>query len=92
MLALKTKKGNNGAAAAKSEFCKYCDQCRVRVYLPDISFLSGTNLSSLTPEEKQKKIRNLEKKLRQINDLRDKQSRGEQLDQAQVLSAAAILL
>ncbi|KAL1929710.1 hypothetical protein VTP01DRAFT_1848 [Rhizomucor pusillus] len=44
----------------------------------------STNLSSLTPEEKQKKIRNLEKKLRQINDLRDKQSRGEQLDQAQL--------
>lgn len=38
----------------------------------------------LTPEEKAKKIRNLEKKLRQIADIRDKQSRGEKIDAAQV--------
>ncbi|KAJ8658740.1 hypothetical protein O0I10_005464 [Lichtheimia ornata] len=37
----------------------------------------------LTPEEKAKKIRNLEKKLRQIADIRDKQSRGEKIDAAQ---------
>lgn len=39
----------------------------------------------LTPEEKAKKIRNLEKKLRQIADIRDKQSRGEKIDAAQVI-------
>lgn len=38
----------------------------------------------LTPEERAKKIRNLEKKLRQIADIRDKQSRGEKIDAAQV--------
>lgn len=40
--------------------------------------------ASATAEDKQKKIRNLEKKLRQINELREKQSRGETLDAGQV--------
>jgi translation initiation factor 2A len=41
-------------------------------------------VSNLTPEEKQKKIRNLEKKLRQINDLKEKASKGDALEPAQV--------
>ncbi|KAI8638391.1 eukaryotic translation initiation factor eIF2A-domain-containing protein [Parasitella parasitica] len=37
----------------------------------------------MSPEEKQKKIRNLEKKLRQIRELKDKMGRGEELGLAQ---------
>lgn len=47
-----------------------------------IHYLAAT--TPLTQEEKAKKIRNLEKKLRQIADIRDKQSRGEKIDTAQV--------
>ncbi|KAI9323826.1 eukaryotic translation initiation factor eIF2A-domain-containing protein [Dichotomocladium elegans] len=43
----------------------------------------STPTTTLSPEEKAKKIRGLEKKLRQIAELRDKQSRGEQIDAAQ---------
>lgn len=39
--------------------------------------------SNLSEEEKQKKIRNLEKKLRQIGELKDKMRRGEELAPAQ---------
>lgn len=45
---------------------------------------NGKPLNNLTPEEKQKKIRNLEKKLRQINELKEKRSRGDALEPAQV--------
>ncbi|KAG1222317.1 hypothetical protein G6F68_020673 [Rhizopus microsporus] len=38
---------------------------------------------NLTDEEKQKKIRNLEKKLRQIRELKEKMSNGEELAPAQ---------
>ncbi|KAG2218966.1 hypothetical protein INT45_008390 [Circinella minor] len=46
--------------------------------------LTKSSVDSMTPEEKQKKLRNLEKKLRQIAEIRDKQSRGQKLDTAQV--------
>ncbi|CAO3580610.1 unnamed protein product [Absidia cylindrospora] len=42
----------------------------------------------LSPEEKQKKIRNLEKKLRQINDLKTKVSKGNTLEPAQMQKLA----
>ncbi|KAI8342376.1 eukaryotic translation initiation factor eIF2A-domain-containing protein [Chlamydoabsidia padenii] len=45
-------------------------------------------VSNLSPEEKQKKIRNLEKKLRQINDLKEKASKGDSLEPAQVQKLA----
>ncbi|ORZ03752.1 eukaryotic translation initiation factor eIF2A-domain-containing protein [Syncephalastrum racemosum] len=45
--------------------------------------------ASISDEEKQKKIRTLEKKLRQIHDLRDKQGRGEKLDNSQVQKMAS---
>ncbi|ORX59490.1 translation initiation factor eIF-2A [Hesseltinella vesiculosa] len=41
-------------------------------------------LTQLSPEEKQKKIRNLEKKLRQINELKEKQMHGATLEPAQL--------
>ncbi|KAI9258737.1 eukaryotic translation initiation factor eIF2A-domain-containing protein [Phascolomyces articulosus] len=46
--------------------------------------LTKSTVDNLTPEEKQKKLRNLEKKLRQISEIRDKQSRGQKLDAAQL--------
>ncbi|KAI8374302.1 eukaryotic translation initiation factor eIF2A-domain-containing protein [Radiomyces spectabilis] len=55
---------------------------------------SAASASAITPEEKQKKIRNLEKKLRQIKELREKQARGEKLEapQLQKLSSEASVM
>ncbi|CAO3610138.1 unnamed protein product [Cunninghamella blakesleeana] len=50
---------------------------------------NGKPLNNLTPEEKQKKIRNLEKKLRQINELKEKRSRGDSLEPAQIQKLAS---
>jgi hypothetical protein len=72
----------------KRENLSSCYRKKEKTDLNDLLLIAGaaspSDASAAGLSEKDKKVRNLEKKLRQIRDLKDRQSKGDTLEATQV--------